>query len=262
MIATGEDELGVRVVRDIVVVRSAIARVLARVQRRATGRPATVATTSDHAPFAFPIMLDVRARRVLVAGGGREPAHKAQTLAALGAAVVVWAAEHHQTAALDGRAGIELCSGPFDAGLLEGALLAIVATGDQDLDRAIATEARAQRVLVNTVDDIPYCDWSAPAILRRGDLTVSFATSGIAPALAVRLRDRLAEDIGPEYAELLQIFGAVRPRIMATGRSFADRRRLWYELVDGPTLEHLQAGRAREARGTVDGAIAAWEATE
>lgn len=211
-------------------------------------------------PFAFPIMLDVRDRRVVVAGGGREPAAKAAILAGLGARVLVWAAEHDETARLESEPRIELRSGSFDAGVLDGALLAIVATGEQVLDRAIATEARARSVLVNTVDDIPYCDWSAPAILRRGDLTVSFATAGIAPALAVRLRDRLAEEVGPEYGVLLEILGGVRSRIMATGRSFTSRRRLWYELVDGPAIDHVRSGRPDLARRAVESAIDAWEA--
>jgi siroheme synthase (precorrin-2 oxidase/ferrochelatase) len=75
------------------------------------------------------------------------------------------------------------------------------------------------------------------------------------------LRDRIAEDvIGPEYAELVELFGEARPRIMASGRSFAERRRLWYALVDGPAIHLLREGRGAEARAAVDGAITAWEA--
>jgi precorrin-2 dehydrogenase/sirohydrochlorin ferrochelatase len=205
-------------------------------------------------------MLDVRGRRVVVAGGGREPAHKAADLALLGAEVAIWAAEHRDTAALDGTPGVELHAGPFRPAILDGALLAVVGTGDRPLDREIATAARERGVLVNTVDDIPYCDWSYPAVLRRGDLTVSFATAGIAPALAVRLRDRLGEEVGPEYAELVSLFGEVRPRIMASGRPFSSRRRLWYELVEGPALDHLRAARPDLARAAIDAALDAWDA--
>lgn len=261
MISTGDDELGLAVVRDIATLRRAFARLRTMVGH---APPTTAATPAEvtHAPFAYPIMLDIRARRVVVAGGGREPAHKAEALADLGADVIVWAAEHVETATLRGREGVELRSGPFDAQVLDGALLAIIATGDRVFDRAIATEARSRGVLANTVDDIPYCDWSAPAILRRGDLTVSFATAGIAPALAVRLRDRLAEELGTEYADLLAAFGRVRPRIMAAGRSFADRRRLWYQLVDGPALDHVRAGQADRASQAIEKAIDSWEAGE
>lgn len=258
MIATGDDELGLMMARDLVAFRAAIVRRLDGLRRRPVADP-TPAEPSEHAPFAFPIMLDVRGRRVVVAGGGREAASKADALAGLGAAVIVWAPVHTETADLVGRPSVALLSGSFDADILAGTLLAIVATGERELDRRVATEARSRGVLVNTVDDIPSCDWSAPAILRRGDLTVAIGTGGIAPALAVRLRDRLAMEIGPEYAGLLEAFGEVRPRIMASRRSFADRRQLWYELADGPALGHFRAGRSREARGAIEAAIDAWE---
>jgi siroheme synthase-like protein len=211
------------------------------------------------APFAFPIMLEVRGRRAVVAGGGREPADKARSLAGLGADVVVWAEHHRETAALQGGAGIELRSGPFDPAILDDALLAIVGTGNRDVDHQIATAARQRRVLVNTVDDIPYCDWSAPAILRRGDLTISIATAGIAPALAVRIRDRISEMIGPEHGELLGILATLRRRIAATGKPFASRRRLWYALVDGAALELIRSGEPAEARVELERVVSSWE---
>jgi siroheme synthase-like protein len=137
----------------------------------------------------------------------------------------------------------------------------VVGTGDRALDHQIADIARGRGVLVNTVDDIPYCDWSAPAILRRGRLTVAVGTGGIAPALAARVRDRIENELlGPEFADLVELFAEVRPTVMATGRTFADRRALWYDLVDGPALSHLRAGREAEARAAVARTIATWAA--
>jgi siroheme synthase-like protein len=224
-----------------------------------TGAPAS--DEAPAAPFGFPVMLEVRGRRVVVAGGGHEPAGKARSLAGLGADVVVWAEHHAQTAALDGSRRIELRTGAYDPAILDDALLAVVGTGDRELDHRIATDARERRVLVNTVDDIPYCDWSAPAILRRGDLTISVATAGIAPALAVRVRDGIGELIGPEYGELLAILATLRPGIMASGEPFGSRRRLWYELVDGPALDLVRAGDVDGARAQLEGVVSAWEDT-
>jgi siroheme synthase-like protein len=222
---------------------------------------ATVSPPAATSAFGYPVFLELRERTVLVAGGGAEAAGKVLGLVGVGARVVVWATKHDQTAAFDGDDRVELVGGPFEATLLDDATIAIVATGDRALDREIAAVARERRVLVNTMDDIPNCDWSAPAILRRGDLTIAIGTGGIAPALAVRLRDRAARDVGPEYAALLALFGEVRPRIMASGRSFRDRRRLWYGLVDGPAAERLREGDEAGARTAVEDAIATWEAT-
>jgi siroheme synthase-like protein len=211
-------------------------------------------------PFGFPIMVEVRDQSVFVAGGGREAWAKARMLAELGARVVIWTASDASGPDVPEHPGLVTYAGTFDPELLDGARLAVVDTGERELDHRIATEARRRHVLVNTVDDIPYCDWSAPAILRRGDLTIAIASAGVAPALASRLRDRLRTIVGPEYGDLLAILGGVRPRIAASGRPFADRRRLWYELVDGPALDHLVAGRGRDARDTIQAAVEAWEA--
>jgi len=245
VIATGRGEAGVAVATDATV----------------AAEDAVSIAVAPHAPapFAFPIMLDVRERRAVIAGGGHESADKAASLAGLGAEVVVWAEHHRETTALEGVDGIELRSGPFDPAILDDALLAIVATGNRDLDHRIATAARDRRVLVNTVDDIPYCDWSAPAILRRGDLTISVATGGIAPALAVRIRDRIAELIGPEHGELLTILATLRRRIAATGQSFASRRRLWYSLVDGPALGLIREGDRTGAQAELERVVSTWE---
>jgi siroheme synthase-like protein len=217
-------------------------------------------TSRRPGPFGYPIMIDVREQRVFVAGGGREAASKAKALAALGARVELWAEVHRETADLAARPEVSLRDGAFDQSLLDGTRLAIVNTGQVKLDRQIATAARGRGVLVNTVDDIPYCDWSTPAILRRGDLTVAIGTAGVAPALAARLRDQLRSVVGPEYAEFLAVLGDVRPRIMASGRSFADRRRLWYALVDGPALDLLRESRSADARAAIEQAIETWEA--
>lgn len=208
--------------------------------------------------FGFPVFLEVRGRTAFVAGGGGEAAHKASALAELGAQVRVWAAEHRATGRLAGAAGIELVDGPYRPELLDGALLAIVSTADRALTQRIATDARARHVLVNVMDDVPLCDWSAPAILRRGGLTVAVASGGMAPALAVRLRDRFAAEVGPEFADLVELFGEIRPRIVASGRPFADRRALWYALVDGPALDHLRAGRPATAREVLEARLDAW----
>jgi siroheme synthase-like protein len=212
------------------------------------------------APFSYPVFLEVRGRRCIVVGGGREAREKAASLADLGARVVVTATRHEATAELATRAHVELRTGPFDPALLDGAFLVISACEDRVERRRVAGIARESGALVSAVDENDLCDWAAPAILRRGGLTVALGTGGVAPALAVRLRDRLAEALGPELGTLLELFGEVRPRIMASGRPFADRRRLWYELVDGPALEDCVAGRVDVARATISSTIDAWEA--
>ena len=211
--------------------------------------------------FGFPIMVEVRGQRCFVAAGGREGALKAGRLADLGARVLVWATDETALAGLGdraGRPGLETAGGPFDSALLDGSRLAIVDTGDRGLDAEIAQLARERHILVNTVDDIALSDWSAPAILRRGHLTVSVSTGGEAPALGVRLRDLIGETVGPEYGDLLELLAEIRPAITGSGRPFGERRGFWYELVDGPVREAVRAGNRAAARQMLADRLQAW----
>jgi len=120
--------------------------------------------------------------------------------------------------------------------------------------------ARAARVPLNVVDRPELCDWIHGAVLRRGRLVVAISTSGAAPALAVRLRDQLAEELGAEYATFLEIAAEHRAPIAASGRSFADRRRVWYRLADSGVLAALRDGDEARARAIFAAELAALEA--
>jgi len=98
------------------------------------------------------------------------------------------------------------------------------------------------------VDDTPRCNFIAPSILRQGDLTIAISTSGKAPALAVRLKERLRREIGPEYERFLELAGELREPLAQHVPDFETRKALWYELVDSEILDVLASGEEEQAR--------------
>jgi hypothetical protein len=98
------------------------------------------------------------------------------------------------------------------------------------------------------MDDVPNCDFAAPAIVRRGDLVIAIGTGGRAPALASRLRADLATRFGLEWAELLEVVGQVRTATLPHLPDFDDRSRRWKAALDLDELEHLiRSGHPDEA---------------
>jgi len=87
-------------------------------------------------------------------------------------------------------------------------------------------EARRRKILCNSVDDPPHCDFFYPAIVRRGDLQIAISTNGKSPALAQRLRQRLELQFGPEYAEKLSELGAARERLFRSRMNPVRRKKL------------------------------------
>jgi siroheme synthase-like protein len=131
---------------------------------------------------------------------------------------------------------------------LDGMVLAIVCGQPPEIAEAVWREAQRRNILINTVDDPPRCGFIAPAIVRRGDLAIAISTNGKAPALAVRLRQRLESELGEEYGRFLSLAGAVRAPLLASRPDFGERRELWYQLVDSDVLDLLRQGDEGAAR--------------
>jgi precorrin-2 dehydrogenase/sirohydrochlorin ferrochelatase len=102
-------------------------------------------------------------------------------------------------------------------------------------------------VLVNVMDDIPNCDWSAPAVVRRGELVLAIATGGTSPALAKKLREELSAEFGEEWAGVVDVIHRVRAETGRSITSLAERARRWgaaLDLDEAATL--VREGRADE----------------
>jgi len=181
----------------------------------------------------FPIFLDLSGRLCVVIGTGPLAEEKVRSL---------------------GMAGARVRHVPAEPGpdCLEGAFLAISALADRAANQRWFEQAERRGVLFNALDDPSHCRFHFPAVHRQGALVVALSTSGHCPALAVRLKDALAKEFGPEYAAFLRLAASVRGRIRHSGLDFASRRRLWYRLVDGPALAELRAGRAGEAAASFE----------
>jgi uroporphyrin-III C-methyltransferase/precorrin-2 dehydrogenase/sirohydrochlorin ferrochelatase len=210
-------------------------------------------------------MLDLRGRPAVVVGGGAVAETKVGPLVDAGARVTVVAPALTPGLALRVReAGLTHLPREYAAGDVAGAYLVIAATDDPEVNHAVHAEAEARGILVNVVDDPPYCGFILPSILRRGDLVVAVSTSGNAPALAVRIRERIERELGSEYARFLEIAGTLRKPLAERYPDFQVRKRLWYRLVDSDVLALLRAGdedRARERIAEIMG-VGVGEGTE
>ena len=197
----------------------------------------------------YPLFVDLRSRRCVVVGGGALAEAKVAALVECGAEVVVISpqvTERIRRWAEEGQLRWE--RRPYQAGDLEGAWLVVAAPDDRSWNAAVWEEAQARRVWVNAVDDPQHCTFIAPAVYRQGELVLAISTSGKAPALAVRLRDRLAAHLGPEYAAFLELAAELRGELVRRIPQFERRRALWYRILDSGVLDDLRAGARERAR--------------
>jgi precorrin-2 dehydrogenase/sirohydrochlorin ferrochelatase len=185
-------------------------------------------------PFGYPVMLELRGRRCVVIGTDAVREGKAEGLVAAGAddVLVVSTGPADRLDELETIEGVAVERRAWRASDLNGAFVVVAASRDPAEREAIAREARCRRALVNVMDDIPNCDWSAPSIVRRGELVLAIATGGASPALARKVREHLSTDFGEEWSEVLSVLRTVRGETMPSLPDFATRARRWQEALD------------------------------
>lgn len=196
--------------------------------------------------FAFPVSLEVAGRRCVVFGSG--PVARARAAALLDAGAVV-----------------TVIARPYEDGDLAGVFVAVAATGDAVETARIFAEAEREGVLLNAVDDPAHCHFAVPAVLRRGDLTVTVSTGGRAPGYARRLRDELSRAVGAEHGTLVDLIADVRAERRAerpAGAGFDQWAARWRDALQRDLIGLVRAGRTGEARRLLQAALADDDCTE
>jgi len=195
----------------------------------------------------YPIALCLEGVPCLVVGGGPVAARKVATLLDCGAQVTVIAPRscvelEHLAATLVPR--------KYEEGDVDRFRLVIAATGVVEVDRAIWLDAERAGVPVNAVDDPEACRFFVPSVLRRGPVTVAVSTAGTSPFLAVWLRRRIAEVVGPEIAAVAELVGEARRVLKESGRSSEGAD--WGSLLDEDLVSVVAAGNEAQARRRVE----------
>jgi len=197
----------------------------------------------------YPVYIELREQPCVVIGGGKIAEGKVEGLIVAQASVTVISPD--LTSGLQMLAEqkqITYIARAYQPGDLSAAFLVICATDQPEINHQVWEEATANRQLVNVVDDTPRCNFIAPSILRKGDLTIAISTSGRAPALAVRLKERLQRELGPEYERFLELAAELREPFTRNVPDFETRKALWYKLVDSEILDVLARGDEEAAK--------------
>jgi precorrin-2 dehydrogenase/sirohydrochlorin ferrochelatase len=191
----------------------------------------------------YPAILMLDGRLGVVIGGGAVGERKVRTLLDAGARVkVITPQATPRLKQLAQNDDIELLERPYERGDLKGAAVVIASTDERDVNQAIYEEAIEEGVPVNVVDDPPHCTFIAPSIVRRGDLMIAISTGGTNPAMAVRIREKLEKEFGPEYEAYFELIKRLKAEVeQATTQQ--ERADAWYRVVDSDVLDLVRAGK-------------------
>ncbi|MDR3745602.1 MAG: bifunctional precorrin-2 dehydrogenase/sirohydrochlorin ferrochelatase [Acidobacteriaceae bacterium] len=180
----------------------------------------------------FPIFLKLTARPCIVIGAGHLAESKIASLQAANARVtVISPAASARIAEMSEAGDLVWQQRKYASGDLAGQFLAVAATNDPVVNRAVFAEAEAAGVLINAVDDPPFCDFYFPSVVRRGDLQIAISTAGASPALAQQLRKEINALLPLDAGEWLAELGTLRREILQREPTNEARRELLHQLA-------------------------------
>jgi precorrin-2 dehydrogenase/sirohydrochlorin ferrochelatase len=180
----------------------------------------------------FPIFLKLTARPCIVIGAGNLAESKIESLLAANAAVTVIAPHAgERIIAMADSGEIVWHQREYATGDLTGQFLAVAATNVPAANRAVFAEAEAAGILINAVDDPPFCDFYFPSVVRRGDLQIAISTAGASPALAQRLRKEINALLPLDTGDWLTELGNLRREVLRLEPLNDARKQLLHQLA-------------------------------
>ena len=210
----------------------------------------------------FPISLKLQQQPCLIVGGGHIAYRKAVLLAKAGAVIHVIAPEIESNLQeiVESSQG-QYVQAPFSPDIqLRNYRLVIAATNDKAVNIQVFEACEAEKVLVNSVDDLPHCRFMVPAIIDRSPLVVSIATNGTSPVLSRQIRTQLEATIPHGMGKLADFSGQWRASVKAKIINPDERRIFWEDLYASPLKEHVFNDNIAEANRLIEQALLEWKA--
>lgn len=203
----------------------------------------------------FPMFLQMRGRRVVIAGGGEQAAQKCRLILKTEAAITVLAPTlEPELADLHANGRIAWVSGAICPRNFADTALVFVATGCPGLDASLHMLAKAAGATVNVVDQPDLCDAITPSIVDRSPVVVAIGTEGTAPVLARQIKTRMEEMLEPRLGDLAALAGRLRD-CAALRLDPRERRDLWRWVFNGPVRRTHASGGERAAAQMIKQAI-------
>ncbi len=175
----------------------------------------------------FPMFVSLEGKEVLIVGGGKVAYRKIEKILPFKPNITVVAKEIKESK-ISEIPNIKIINRNFLFTDLDRKDMVIVAVDDIDLQREIYNYCYRRKIPVNCVDSPQYCTFLFPAYIKEDDIVIGISTSGYAPALAKRLKDKI-KDCLPK--NLLEVFNKLK-EIREKKEKGERRQKLIYEILD------------------------------
>ena len=206
----------------------------------------------------FPLFLDARNLNVLIVGAGEVAARKLELIMKTPATITVvapWVCDTVKQLAKNEK--VTLIEREFENSDLTHKDMVFIATDKGDVNQHIHDLARANKVLVNVVDNTPLCQFITPSIVDRSPIIVAMSSGGVAPVLLRYLRQKLETVLPSNLSRLGAFSEKFREKVKQTLSGVTARRYFWEDVLDGDIAEMVVKGQDKKADDAFEVALQA-----
>ncbi len=159
----------------------------------------------------LPVQIDISEGSVLLVGGGKIAQRKLMYLKDFGAKVVCIAPKIlPEIKKMAEIGGITLIEREFRAGDSKGYRYVFAATNNPEADRFIYEDCQKSGALLNVADVPAFCSFILPAYVKRGGVTFSISSGGIAPFFVKHLKDIITDNLPQHFDEIVELAAEFR----------------------------------------------------
>ncbi len=148
----------------------------------------------------YPIFLKVSQLNVLIVGGGKVACEKLTFLlkSSPNANVSVVSIDcDDEVLHLASTHNVAIIKSRYTKLAIKNKQLIIAATNNEQVNKQIYEDAKAENILINVADTPQLCDFYLGGVITKGNVKIAISTNGKSPILAKRLR-QFFEEVIPE----------------------------------------------------------------
>ena len=166
----------------------------------------------------FPAFIDLQEeKKILIVGGGKTALHKVKVLLRFNVSIDVVAIFMNEELVELGKKEekLTLYKKSFYDEMISPDVyhLVIAATNNRVVNHRISTLCKAEKLLVNVVDDPEECTFIFPSIVKRGDIICGISSSGTCPPVTQYIKEKLYDLLPDNIGDITEHLGILREQM-------------------------------------------------
>ena len=200
----------------------------------------------------FPVLINLTKYPCLVIGGGNVAYRKVTTLQNFNAKVTVVSPKICKPLReLSNKNKIKIIRKSYHKDLLKNFEIIFCATDNHKTNLSVYEDCKAEKKLLNVADVPELCDFILPAVVKRGNLSISVSSQGKAPFYTSEVKNKLNHVFPSYYADIVDIAGDFRAKVFAdkklnTSKKKNDAFNRFFEINWKKVLEKNSRKKTRE----------------